>query len=236
MADAYAAARDFVHQRYPGARVPFLGGSAATGAATSTSDLDIFVLLDDEGGDVSYVETTTHQGWLVEAFVYSPAAAEHWIRKGRDERRPVLDSLAATGLALTDNEQTQAWADQARSVLAAGPGEADPDDVDLRRYALSALVDDLDGTAGPDETYIIVATAFREAAELALLVQRRWLGSGKWLVRNLRSGDEFGLLAWATGERDPGELAAICRNVLDAAGGYLQEGFVRGERPRHPPA
>ena len=66
-----------LRERYPGARVAFLAGSAATGAVTSTSDLDIFVLLGDEGGDLSYVETTTHQAWLVEAFVYTPVAAEH---------------------------------------------------------------------------------------------------------------------------------------------------------------
>ncbi len=234
MEDAYAAARDFVHQHHPGARVAFLGGSAATGTTTSTSDLDIFVLVDDEG-DVSYVETSTHQGWLVEAFVYSRDAAGRWLEKGRDERRPVLDALAATGLPLTDNEETQAWADRARDVLAAGPRPPEPEEVDLRRYALSAMVDDLDGAADPAERYIVSTTAFREAAELTLLVQRSWLGSGKWLVRNLRSVQDHGLVAWAAGDRDPANLAAICRRVLDAAGGYLQAGYVRGERPRRPP-
>ncbi len=228
--DAYEAALDFVEQRLPGARVAFLGGSAATGSATSTSDLDILVLLGEEHRDIAYVETTTHQGWLVEVFVYGPAAAELWMQKGRAERRPVLDSLA-TGLALTEGDETRAWADRARAVLAAGPAPADPEDVDLRRYSLSAMVDDLDGVAAPDEAYIIRATAFREAAELALLVDGRWLGTGKWLVRNLRAGNDFGLVAWAAGEQNPGELAALCRRVLDAAGGYLQDGYVRGRRP-----
>jgi len=190
------------------------------------------VVLDDEG-DVSYVETTTHEGWLVEAFVYSPDAVQRWLQKGRDERRPVLDALAATGLALTGNDETQAWAERARAVLAAGPGEPDPEEVDVRRYTLSALLDDLE-CADPGERYVVAATAFREAAELTLLVQRRWLGSGKWLVRNLRSADDHGLVAWAAGVHDPAELAAICRAVLTAAGGYLQSGFVRGERPRPP--
>jgi hypothetical protein len=116
--DAYAAALDFLRHHYPGARVAFLGGSAATGTATPTSDLDILVLVDDADGDVSYVETTIHQGWLVEAFVYSPTAAEHWIQKGRTERRPVLDSLAATGLALTHNAATREWAQRSRAALA----------------------------------------------------------------------------------------------------------------------
>lgn len=231
MADAYPAARDFILRHHPGARVAFLGGSAGAGVATPTSDLDIFVLLEDEDGDVAYVETTTHEGWLVEAFVYSPAAAERWMRKGREERRPVLDALVATGVALTDNDETRAWARRGCDVLAAGPRAADPEEIDARRYTLSALVDDLVGNAAREELYVIEATAFREAAELALLVERRWLGTGKWLVRNLRSGNDYGLVAWAAGRRDSPTLAAICRKVLDAAGGYLQEGFVRGRRP-----
>lgn len=232
--EAQAAARDFVQRNLPTARVAFLGGSAANGHATTMSDLDIFVLVDDGDGEVSYVETTRHQGWLVEAFVYTPASAEHWIKKGRDERRPVLDCLIATGLALTDTDETREWADGARRALAAGPGGADPEEIDARRYALSALVDDLEGSIDPAETYAVQACAFWEAAELALLVERRWLGTGKWLIRNLAAGKDFGLLAWAAGPQDASALGSICRAVLDRAGGFLQEGFVRGRRPGRP--
>ncbi|GAB2682118.1 nucleotidyltransferase domain-containing protein [Thalassiella azotivora] len=235
MADAYAAAQDYIRQHHPRARAAFLGGSAATGTATPTSDLDVLVLLDDEARDVAYVETTTHRGWLVEAFVYSPDTVDHWLRKGRQERRPVLDSLAATGLTLTQGDEARAWAEVSRAVLAAGPPDVDAAEVDPRRYALSALVDDLEGGAAADEVYVVAATAFREAAELALLVQRRWLGSGKWLVRNLRSADDHGLLAWAAAGGTATELARICRSVLDAAGGYLQVGFIRGDHPRAQP-
>lgn len=227
--DAYSAALDYLRQHHPGARVAFLGGSAATGTATPTSDLDVFVLVEDPG--VSYVQTTRHHGWLVEAFVYGAAMAEHWMAKGRGDRRPVLDSLVATGLALTDNVETSEWADRSRAALAAGPAEASPEEVDLRRYALSSLVDDLDGGTDRAEGWAIEASAFREAAELVLLVERRWLGTGKWLVRSLREGNDYGLLDWAAGDRETAALAAVCRRVLDVAGGYLQEGFVRGDRP-----
>jgi predicted nucleotidyltransferase len=227
--DALEAARDFVSRRYPDARVAFLGGSTATGTGTPTSDLDILVVLDEDGGD-SFVETSAHQGWLVEAFVYRPSAAERWLEKGRGERRAVLDALAASGIPLTDNDETRAWAARSRAVLAAGPRAAEPEELEVRRYSLSAVVDDLEGAAAPEELFILQATAFREAAELALLVDRRWLGNGKWLVRNLRAGDDHGLVSWAAGERDPGELVTLCRQVLDAAGGYLQAGHLRRDR------
>ncbi len=230
MTSPLSAARAFVEEHYPDAVMAFLGGSAATGTATATSDLDVLILLRDDLGDVAFVETTTHQGWLVEAFVYGPVAAEHWIRRGREERRPVLDTLAASGLILTGNAQARDWAEHARRVLAVGPGAPEPADVDRRRYGLSSLVDDLEGSGDPAESYVIAATAWREAAELALLATDRWLATGKWLIRQLRHGDDYGLIRWAAGERDLQELSTICRVVLDVAGGYLQHGFIRGER------
>lgn len=121
-------------------------------------------------------------------------------------------------------------------MLDAGPGSPSQAALDRRRYALSALIDDLAGLSRSDaEAYVVTADTFREAAELALLVDHRWLGTGKWLVRELRRGasdDAHGLLAWADGPaRDVSRLIGCCRSVLAAAGGYLQAGYLRGERP-----
>jgi hypothetical protein len=179
------------------------------------------VLLGDEFDDVAFVETTTHRGWLVEAFVYGPAAAENWMRRGREERRPVLDTLSADGLALIDDARATIWADHSRQVLADGPDAPDPAEVARRRYSMSSLLDDLEGSDDDAERYVIAATAWRECAELALLATGRWLATGKWLVRQLREGDDFGLVQWAAEDRGHRELMTICRAVLDVAGGYL---------------
>jgi predicted nucleotidyltransferase len=61
-AEAVSAARSFIDTHYPDAEIAFLGGSVITSVATATSDLDILVLLGADKDDVSYVETTTHQG------------------------------------------------------------------------------------------------------------------------------------------------------------------------------
>ncbi|WP_163819864.1 nucleotidyltransferase domain-containing protein [Phytoactinopolyspora alkaliphila] len=144
--DPYAVAREFVDQRYPDAQVAILDGSAASGAVTPTSDLDILIVLSGDSADVSYVETTTHRQWLIEAFVYGSARAREWFQRGHDERRPVLDSLAANGLAISKNEETVALAKEAREVIPAGPKPLGAEELDLRRYKLSAWIDDLEGS------------------------------------------------------------------------------------------
>lgn len=102
-----------------------------------------------------------------------------------------------------------------------------------RADALSALVDDVEDVRDPGTRRVVAVTTWREAAELALLSMNAWIGSGKWLLRELRaSRDPFGLAEWVdSGANDDVALAAICRAVLDSVGGYLQTDFIRGEKP-----
>ena len=233
MTDSVSRARRYVEKHFPKAGAAFLGGSAAAGAATDSSDLDVLVVLPEAHADVSFVETTRYEGQLVEAFCYGPAALENWLEKGRRERRPVLDRLIGDGIALTDSDESRLLQVAAREVLLAGPASLSSEEQGLRAYSLSAVLDDLVDATDPGERFILSATAWREAAELALLVDRRWLGNGKWLLRELRlQPDRFGLAAWAsTGQQELTTLTAACRSVLEASGGYLQEGYVRGKRP-----
>lgn len=77
--DAVAIARAYVDEIHPDAGASILGGSAASGRATPTSDLDIAVLYAD--GHANYAETTRFRGWLVEAFVHTPASLAFWYEK-----------------------------------------------------------------------------------------------------------------------------------------------------------
>jgi len=59
-----------VQATYPQACAAFSGGSAASGDATESSDLDLLVVLPDEWSAISFVESLRYEGQLVEAFVY----------------------------------------------------------------------------------------------------------------------------------------------------------------------
>jgi len=247
LAESTDRARRFIRQEFPQAQATFLGGSVATSQATRSSDLDLLIVLPEPWEEVAFVETSRYEGQLVETFVYGRAALPTWQERGRTERRPVLDRLAAEGVPLVNTPLSEEFQTRSRAVIDAGPGPADPGDVARRAYGLSALLDDLTDRGGttaaapgapgsavsdPAETSVLAWTLWREAAELDLLTDQRWLGTGKWLVRELRTaGDRHGLAAWAEDAADTDRLITIARKVLDEAGGYRQEGFLRGERP-----
>src|SRR3954453_13674836 len=76
--DAVGTARAFVREAFPQARAAVLGGSAARGQATATSDLDIVVILD--GPPAPYRETLRYGGWLVELFAKTPSPLREVLR------------------------------------------------------------------------------------------------------------------------------------------------------------
>jgi hypothetical protein len=72
-------------------------------------------------------------------------------------------------------------------------------------------------------------------AELAITLCGGWLGTGKWLGRQLRAVDPELAVALLAAFReavagDRTGLAAVASDVLDRAGGRLMEGYRRDLR------
>ncbi len=231
---AAAEALRLVTERFPHALGALLGGSAAHGRATSTSDLDVAVLLPDP--DSSRREVVRHDGRLAELFVNTVTDVPEFFEWDRARRRGTVLFLYAEGLPLCDPHGHLARTrDRARAVLAAGPPRLDPAEWEHGRYVLTCYLDDLADTP-PAERYEQLALAdhaLREAAHLVTAYHRAWTGIGKWLPRRLLSADPVrgGALLdghQAVAERaDPVPLAAAVEQVLDLLGGPLREGYVR---------
>ena len=233
--DPVSAARAFVAERHPDADAAILGGSTAQGRSTPTSDLDIVVLYRD--GAENYAETTRYEGWIVEAFVHTPASLASWYTRERDAGCPVLGDLCAQGTLLTDRGPGEAWQREAQLYMDRGPEPLTDQDRGLRRYELSSSLDDLRGSIIAAESFAIATDVFRQSVELLLLQHGKWLGKGKWAIRRLDQlpGDECAaeLRAWAaSAERSTEQLIQIAAKVLEGSGGYLMEGFFRGSRHR----
>ncbi|GGN49271.1 hypothetical protein GCM10012285_37210 [Streptomyces kronopolitis] len=232
---ALCQAGRLVRELFPQALGAVLGGSAALGRSTPTSDLDIGVLLPDRAG--SGREVIRHEGRLVELFLNSVDDVPEFFEWDRARRRATVVFVYAQGMTLTDpHGQVARTRQRAQEVLAMGPPPLTAEQWCHRRYVLTCYLDDLADTATPPvnryEQLVIADHVLREAAELLTAHHGAWTGIGKWMPRRLIAADPVrgnDLLAGhqAVAERaDPGPLSAAAGELLELVGGPLREGYA----------
>ncbi|WP_433546873.1 nucleotidyltransferase domain-containing protein [Streptomyces sp. CA-294286] len=232
-ADIRAAGR-LVSARYPEATGAVLGGSAARGQSTASSDLDITVLLPDHGRRRR--EVLRHDDRLAEVFLNSRSDLRAAFAESRTTRRATALFLFADSIVLHDADgHVEALRQEAEALLAAGPDPLTRAERDAQRALLTDLVDDLAATSShgdPHEQLAVADRVLREAAHLLTAHRRRWNGAGKWLPRRLKAADPDigqnlldGHLALAR-HADPTPLTTSVMRVLNLTGGPLREGYV----------
>ena len=235
--DAIDAAQRIVSARFPDARAAFLTGSALTSRLTSTSDLDIVVIL--QGRPAPFRETIREYGWPVELFVQSPASIEYFVAKETSEHHGTTLKMLMDGHILVSVDgEAELLQSEAIERFAKGPSSISVEEMRRRRYTLTDQLDDLIGATDPTELLYISQQLLVGASELALLSKAQWLASGKWLPRHLAvSEPELSMqlssaikAVLETGEKKPIE-DLVCK-ILDRVGGPLTEGYrVAGEIP-----
>ena len=232
-----AVARRLVAERYPHARAAWLGGSVAAGTHTETSDLDITVLLN--GPPAPYRHSETIDGWPVEWFVQTEGSLLRFCNDDRTRRRrPTTMRLVGSAIVLVDADGSgHRLQHDLHEMDRQGPSPVSFSELESQRYAVTDLVADLTGAHSDDERLTVAAALMWATADLLLTVNRRWSGSGKWLLREVERLDRdlgttraaqltSGLRSAATG--DPVPLRANVLDILTMAGGPLFSGYRRG--------
>ncbi|WP_143466956.1 nucleotidyltransferase domain-containing protein [Lentzea kentuckyensis] len=232
--DPVQVARDLLDIRYPLATAAFLGGSVAAGTYTANSDLDMVVIVDDLPG--AFRETLEHRGWPVELFCHTIESFQDFVARDTEGRRPPLLHMCAEGFLMLDADGTGVrMRTEARALLDAGPPLATVTELEDRRYGTTDLLEDLIGARDEDERLFVAARLLTCVGELALVVENRWLGHGKWLLRRLRDAKEDELVdsyrALVRGEGAE-RFIRVVERVLESAGGRLEAGYRRAAPPR----
>jgi hypothetical protein len=94
---------------------------------------------------------------------------------------------------------------------------------------LTDLLDDF-VHATERERSVLAATLWLQTGTAALSLADHWVGTGKWLLRELEELDAELADRWLAARDEPADFA---REVLERAGGPLFEGHkLAGERPR----
>lgn len=220
----------FLVAEFPSADIAVLGGSTARGNRTATSDIDLLVigdrLFDDEKS--SLAASFAFDGEVIEVFAYTQGAFEEWARAGMEQLRPVIVHLLVEGFGVRGGDELGELRDRWGRLLAEGPSVT-PHDLELRRYVITDLLDDLHDAEDELEQAVIAWTLFSRVAELILLSARRWLGTGKYLPRRLRELDDARArdLSAALLAGDYSTFAEEVEAELQRAGGRVHAGFTR---------
>lgn len=235
--DAARTAERLVRERFPTARAAWLEGSAASRSMTTTSDLDITVLMPSTVA--AFRESLLVSGQSVEFFVHTEESLRIFCARDRDRRRPTLLRLVGSSVVLIDTDGSgRRLREQLHRLDREGPSPLTPDEMEGARYAVTDLLDDL-ADGGP-EAMSVAAALWQETAELILGAGGRWCGTGKWLLRELEAFDADrgtghaasllgGLAAVGRGDITPMQEAVTA--ALAPLGGRFFEGYRREGPP-----
>ena len=222
---------EFLAQNFPAATIAVVAGSTARGTRTTTSDIDLLVVGDalfESDEQESLAGVFAFGGEFVEVFAYAPAGFAAWAERGVAEHRPVIVEMLLDGVEIRGGAALQRLRAQWQPVIAAGPSVTSHE-LDLRRYVVTDLLDDLTDATDPLELQVIAALIFQRTGELMLLDAGRWIGTGKDLVRRLRECDRSRADALAAPflAGDLGSFGDRVEHELTRAGGRVRAGFVR---------
>lgn len=219
-----------IARRFPCAEAVFLAGSVVRGEGTSTSDLDMVIVTQQEPR-APYRESLVLQDWPIELFVHTPASLTDFFHKDCASRRPCLPQMCHEGLLITaPNETSERIRQQAAGLLRAGPSPLTEAQRLQHRYQLSDLLDDLEGGMCPIEREFILHQLLQSGIEAFLAHQQSWSGNGKWLWRALRRSHPLQAQALEQALKAPSRSEALAQWVhewvLTPLGGPLFDGYL----------
>ncbi len=218
-------------KHYPDAVGAFVAGSMLRGEDTHTSDIDITVLFDDGFEDV-HRNSVMEEGWPIEFFVHNQRAQDYYMDQDRERGMCIQSSMIATGIMVPEQQpDLLRQKKKAEAIIAAGPPRLSEADIDLRRYSLTDLADDLEGVKDEASRLAILASLHDRVGDFHLRAKGTWSGDGKSLVRILRANDpayaqhfEGAFTASFRGENSVAVQKLIDQTLLPY-GGRLWEGY-----------
>jgi len=221
-----------VQDHYPGAVAAIIGGSFATGRQTASSDIDLLLLFD-------YVEhawrsTIVAEGRTVELFAHDLGTYTYFCREfdAPSGTVPLVMMVVEGENIVASGEHYARLQALAQSIHAAGPPALTAVNLQMRRYEITTLLEDLADSRHAGEALAVACRLYELLADLRLRAADQWSGGGKHLYRRLHAFDAvvaeqldaaLRLLAsdLAAGQQAYAQLAA---SVLAPVGGPLLHG------------
>ena len=226
-------AKKLVQTRSPKCEAAFLAGSVVRGEATATSDLDIVVF--DSSVTASYRESFFYEGWPIEWYVHNLESYYAFYESDCARAKPSLPKMVSEGVILYDRGKADGLQEEASLILENGPSPWEENEITLKRYFLTDVLEDFIGATDRGEEMCCAAALAEQVHEFILRTNKQWIGSSKWIVRALRNYDQT--LAdrfvevfdqyYQTREKE--SIILFVDEALKPYGGRLFEGFSLGK-------
>jgi predicted nucleotidyltransferase len=230
--DPLETAKRFIEINHPDCDGAMLAGSCARGESTATSDLDIIILY--TGKDSAYRESIFYEDWPVEVFVYTGDAYHEFFHNDAARAIPSLPRMASEAIVLKDSEALLKMKEEAKRILAQGPLAWNERLINHNRYMISNLIDDFLDKEADGEAYFLANSIIHDIAVFTLRTNKHWIGSGKWMFRELRNMDaalanqfEKSLVAFYQ-RHDKQAIVDLAEICLQPYGGRLFDGYYVG--------
>ncbi|CDG84651.1 nucleotidyltransferase domain-containing protein [Janthinobacterium agaricidamnosum] len=232
--DATAIAHAFVREHYPHAQAAIIGGSFANGINTPSSDIDLLLLF--EQVEHAWRSTLTEQGQVIELYVHDRTTFDYFCRQvDRPQGRIPLAMMVIEGKNILPANQAHAsLLALANEIHAAGPPFLDGEELELRRYEITTLLEDLIDSSNQYEALAVAARLYQSLADLQVRRRDAWSGQGKHLFRRLHKCDpnaaarlDQALRLVATDYNEGKALFSfVVHDALKPVGGPLLAGFA----------
>ncbi|WP_257348750.1 nucleotidyltransferase domain-containing protein [Pseudalkalibacillus decolorationis] len=226
------AARMFVQENFPNYQGALLAGSVVRGEATDTSDLDIVIF--DESKPSSYRQSLIDFGWPIEVFVHNLTSYQTFFESDYKRARPSLQRMVSEGLVLQDKGIIDKIKKEANTILEKGPEKWSSQTIETKRYFITDTLGDFIGSNNRAEELLIISTLANHLHEFILRTNGRWIGSSKWIIRELNQFNRdlteryVDALETYYTTNDKKKIIEFTDEVLKPYGGRLFDGFTIG--------
>jgi predicted nucleotidyltransferase len=228
----FEAAQKFIESEFPNCLGAILSGSVTRGEHNETSDLDIIVI---ENSSNAYRESVIKFDWMIEVFVYDVISYKPFFESDQKRARPTLIRMIAEGVILKHHPEIDRIKQESKLLLLSGPNEWDENTTKRNQYFLTDVLNDFIGCENRLELLCITGTLLERLHEFILRTNKRWIGSSKWIYRELKQFDQ--VLAseifsafnqfYETGEKK--QVIELVDLILKPYGGRLFNGFTIGK-------
>lgn len=226
------AAKRFIKIHFPNCLGAILSGSVVRGEQNETSDLDIIVI---ESTPHCYRETLIKFDWMIEVFVYDIKSYKSYFENDFKRSRPTLIRMIAEGIVIKKHPELDRIIGEAKQILLNGPESWDDKSLKSSLYFLSDTLTDFIGSENRMELICISSTLLERLHEFILRTNKKWIGSSKWMYRELKQFDEqltieifnaFDLF-YKTNEKE--KVILIVERIIASYGGRYFEGYKIGK-------